>query len=97
MWCNGALTEECRHRMYNLLDPCARQFHPKEPVVRLDEQATDQEFAPSFANPTWLASETASTELTPATCSVTGSNVASSGRLPGRMHTLKYPGIKFRN
>ena len=39
MWCIGALTEEYRQRMYDLLDLYARPFHPKEPVVCLDEKS----------------------------------------------------------
>lgn len=39
MWCIGALTEEYRERMYDLLDLYARPFHPKEPVVCLDEKS----------------------------------------------------------
>jgi transposase len=39
MWCIGTLTEEYRHRMYDLLDLYVRPFHPKEPVVCLDEKS----------------------------------------------------------
>ena len=39
MWCIGAMTEEYRQRMYDLLDLYARPFHPKEPVVCLDEKS----------------------------------------------------------
>jgi hypothetical protein len=39
MWCIGALTEEYRERMYDLLDLYARPFQPREPVVCLDEKS----------------------------------------------------------
>ena len=39
MWCIGTLTEEYRQRMYDLLDLYARPFHPREPVVCLDEKS----------------------------------------------------------
>jgi hypothetical protein len=39
MWCIGALTEDYRQRMYDLLDLYARPFDPKEPVVCLDEKS----------------------------------------------------------
>ena len=39
MWCIGALTEEYRERMYDLLDHYARQFRSREPVVCLDEKS----------------------------------------------------------
>ena len=39
MWCVGSLTEEYRHRMYDLLDLYARPFRPREPVVCLDEKS----------------------------------------------------------
>lgn len=39
MWCIGALTEEYRQRMYDLLDLYARPFRAKEPVVCLDEKS----------------------------------------------------------
>jgi hypothetical protein len=39
MWCIGALTEEYRQRMYDLLDLYARPFNPEEPVVCLDEKS----------------------------------------------------------
>lgn len=39
MWCIGVLTEEYRQRMYDLLDLYARPFHPREPVVCLDEKS----------------------------------------------------------
>lgn len=39
MWCIGALTEEYRQRMYDLLDLYSRPFHPKAPVVCLDEKS----------------------------------------------------------
>ena len=39
MWCIGALTEEYRQRMYDLLDLYARPFRPREPVVCLDEKS----------------------------------------------------------
>jgi hypothetical protein len=35
MWCIGALTEEYRQRMYDLLDLYARPFHPKEPECNI--------------------------------------------------------------
>jgi hypothetical protein len=39
MWCIGALTEEYRERMYDLLDLYARPFKSSEPVVCLDEKS----------------------------------------------------------
>ena len=39
MWCIGALTEEYRERMYDLLDLYARPFRSREPVVCLDEKS----------------------------------------------------------
>ena len=39
MWCIGALTEEYRERMYDLLDLYARPFRAREPVVCLDEKS----------------------------------------------------------
>mgnify|MGYP001591525718 CR=1 FL=1 len=39
MWCIGALTEEYRRRMYDLLDLYTRPFHPKAPVICLDEKS----------------------------------------------------------
>lgn len=39
MWCIGALTEEYRQRMYDLLDLYARPFRANEPVVCLDEKS----------------------------------------------------------
>ena len=39
MWCIGRLTEEYRHRMYDLLDLYGRPFRRKEPVVCLDEKS----------------------------------------------------------
>lgn len=39
MWCIGALTEEYRERMYDLLDLYARPFQAREPVVCLDEKS----------------------------------------------------------
>ena len=39
MWCIGALTEEYRQRMYDLLDLYARPFQAKEPVICLDEKS----------------------------------------------------------
>ena len=39
MWCIGALTEEYRQRMYDLLDLYARPFRAKEPVICLDEKS----------------------------------------------------------
>jgi hypothetical protein len=39
MWCVGALTDEYRQRMYNLLDLYAQPFRPQEPVICLDEKS----------------------------------------------------------
>jgi hypothetical protein len=39
MWCIGALTEEYRQRMYDLLDLYARPFQAEEPIVCLDEKS----------------------------------------------------------
>ena len=39
MWCIGRMTEEYRHRMYDLLDLYGRPFRRKEPVVCLDEKS----------------------------------------------------------
>ena len=39
MWCIGRLTEEYRHRMYDLLDLYGRPFGRREPVVCLDEKS----------------------------------------------------------
>jgi hypothetical protein len=39
MWCIGTLNEEYWQRMYDLLDLYTRPFHPKEPVVCLDEKS----------------------------------------------------------
>lgn len=36
MWCIGALTEECRQRMYNLLELYARPLFQTEPVICID-------------------------------------------------------------
>jgi hypothetical protein len=48
MWCIGALTQEYRHRMYELLELYARPFDPREPVVCIDEKSL-QLLAPSRA------------------------------------------------
>jgi hypothetical protein len=39
MWCIGALTEEYRQRMYDLLDLYGRPFQAEEPIVCLDEKS----------------------------------------------------------
>lgn len=39
MWCIGALTEDYRHRMYNLLELYARPLSQAEPVVCVDEKS----------------------------------------------------------
>ena len=39
MWCIGRMTEEYRHRMYDLLDLYGRRFRRREPVVCLDEKS----------------------------------------------------------
>lgn len=39
MWCIGALTEEYRQRMYNLLDLYARPLRQDEPVICIDEKS----------------------------------------------------------
>lgn len=39
MWCIGRLTDEYRHRMYDLLDLYGRPFRRREPVVCLDEKS----------------------------------------------------------
>ena len=39
MWCIGKMTEEYRHRMYDLLDLYARPLHREEPIVCLDEKS----------------------------------------------------------
>ena len=39
MWCIGRMTEEYRHRMYDLLDLYGRPFRRREPVVCLDEKS----------------------------------------------------------
>lgn len=39
MWCIGVLTEEYRHRMYELLALYGRPFDPREPVVCIDEKS----------------------------------------------------------
>jgi transposase len=39
MWCVGKLTEEYRHRMYDLLDLYARPYQSSEPVICLDEKS----------------------------------------------------------
>lgn len=40
MWCVGVLTEEYRHRMYDLLALYARPYRRAEPVVCIDEKST---------------------------------------------------------
>ena len=39
MWCIGALTEEYRQRMYNLLELYARPLSRAEPVICIDEKS----------------------------------------------------------
>ena len=39
MWCIGALTEEYRARMYNLLELYARPVSKAEPVICIDEKS----------------------------------------------------------
>jgi hypothetical protein len=39
MWCIGALTEEYRQRMYDLLELYARPYHEQEPVICIDEKS----------------------------------------------------------
>jgi transposase len=39
MWCIGKLTEEYRHRMYDLLALYAKPFCPHEPVICIDEKS----------------------------------------------------------
>ncbi len=39
MWCIGTLTEEYRHRMYDLLELYARPFSADEPVICIDEKS----------------------------------------------------------
>ena len=39
MWCIGALTEQYRQRMYNLLELYARQLSRAEPVICIDEKS----------------------------------------------------------
>jgi len=39
MWCVGALTEQYRQRMYELLDLYAKPWRPDEPVVCVDEKS----------------------------------------------------------
>jgi len=39
MWCIGQITEEYRHRMYELLALYAQPFDPREPVVCIDEKS----------------------------------------------------------
>lgn len=39
MWCVGALTEDYRQRMYNLLDLYARPLCQAEPVICIDEKS----------------------------------------------------------
>jgi len=40
MWCVGVLSEEYRHRMYDLLALYARPYRGEEPVVCIDEKST---------------------------------------------------------
>ena len=39
MWCIGTLTEEYRHRMYDLLALYAQPLRPDEPVICIDEKS----------------------------------------------------------
>lgn len=39
MWCIGALTEEYRQRMYEVLELYARPYHEQEPVICIDEKS----------------------------------------------------------
>ena len=39
MWCIGVLSEEYRHRMYDLLALYAKPFCPAEPVICIDEKS----------------------------------------------------------
>ena len=39
MWCIGALTEEYRQRMYNLLELYERPLSRAEPVICIDEKS----------------------------------------------------------
>ncbi|MGH9818401.1 MAG: transposase, partial [Candidatus Acidiferrales bacterium] len=39
MWCIGTLTEEYRHRMYEVLELYARPYRKHEPVICIDEKS----------------------------------------------------------
>ena len=39
MWCIGALTEEYRQRMYDVLELYARPYRKNEPVICIDEKS----------------------------------------------------------
>ena len=39
MWCIGALTEEYRQRMYDVLELYARPYREQEPVICIDEKS----------------------------------------------------------
>jgi DDE superfamily endonuclease len=39
MWCIGALSEEYRSRMYDVLELYARPYHEQEPVICIDEKS----------------------------------------------------------
>ena len=39
MWCIGALTEDYRQRMYDVLELYARPYREKEPVICIDEKS----------------------------------------------------------
>ena len=39
MWCIGTLTEEYRHRMYDVLELYARPYRSQEPVICIDEKS----------------------------------------------------------
>lgn len=39
MWCIGALSEEYRRRMYDVLELYARPYHEQEPVICIDEKS----------------------------------------------------------
>ena len=39
MWCIGALTEDYRQRMYDVLELYARPYRASEPVICIDEKS----------------------------------------------------------
>lgn len=60
MWCIGQITEEYRHRMYELLALYAQPFDPREPVVCIDEkslQLIDHSRAPLPMSPGVIAKD----------------------------------------